>query len=285
MKIGFIGLGIMGKPMAKNLLKHGYELHVHNRSSLAAEELELLGASAHNSPKEVAQAAELVITMVPDSPDVKLVILGPHGVIEGISADKIVVDMSSINPLVSKEIAKQLAVKGAHFLDAPVSGGEIGAIEAKLAIMAGGEQAIFDRVLPVFEKLGTAVTRVGDIGAGNTVKLLNQIIVAINIAGMSEALALGKKAGLDPTIIYNAIRGGLAGSRVMDTKIQNIADEQFKPGFRINLHAKDLTNAIAFGNQVDAKLEFTDRIMELFKQLMEEGYGAEDHSALFRTFL
>ncbi|MEK3723168.1 2-hydroxy-3-oxopropionate reductase [Paenibacillus sp. FSL H8-0034] len=284
MNIGFIGLGIMGKPMATNLLKAGYPLYVYNRSSQAVDELKALGATSKSSPREVAEASDMIITMLPDSPQVEQVIFGDNGVIAGISSGKIVVDMSSINPIAVKQMAAKLDAVGVSMLDAPVSGGQLGAIEGKLAIMVGGPQIMFDQVKPVLEKMGTTVTRVGDIGAGNTVKLINQIMVAINIAGVSEALAFGKKAGIDPAIAYEAIRGGLAGSRVLETKIENISKESFKPGFRVQLHEKDLNNAIAVEKEIGANLSFTHHILDMFKKLDQLGLGTEDHSALYRWY-
>lgn len=284
MKIGFIGLGIMGKPMAKNLLKAGFSLIVSNRSQAAVDELSALGAETASSPRQVAEAADVIITMLPDSPQVEEVVLGANGVAEGVSAGKIVVDMSSINPVSSQKIASGLKAKGAHLLDAPVSGGEIGAIEAKLAIMVGGPASAFEQVKPILEAMGTSITRVGEVGSGNTVKVINQMIVAMNIAALSEGMALGRKAGIDPELVFEAIRGGLAGSRVMELKTANIAKEEFKPGFRIELHAKDLRNAVAAGQEVGANIPFTTQLLDIFEKLDEMGFGKEDHSALYRYF-
>ncbi|TBL72480.1 2-hydroxy-3-oxopropionate reductase [Paenibacillus thalictri] len=284
MKIGFIGLGIMGKPMAKNLLKAGFSLIVSNRSQAAVDELSALGAETASSPRQVAEAADVIITMLPDSPQVEEVVLGANGVAEGISAGKIVVDMSSINPVSSQKIASGLEAKGTHLLDAPVSGGEIGAIEAKLAIMVGGPASAFEQVKPILEAMGTSITRVGEVGSGNTVKVINQMIVAMNIAALSEGMALGRKAGIEPELVFEAIRGGLAGSRVMELKTANIAKEEFKPGFRIELHAKDLRNAVAAGQEVGANIPFTTQLLDIFEKLEEMGFGKEDHSALYRYF-
>lgn len=283
-RIGFIGLGVMGKPMAKNLINGGYELIVYNRSHAAVEELLALGARPADSPREVAEQADVVITMLPDSPQVEEVIAGPNGVIEGIRSGSIVVDMSSINPMVIRQLSELLQQKGSHLLDAPVSGGEIGAIEGILAIMVGGPEQIVEQVRPILEKMGRTITRVGDVGAGNTVKLINQMIVAVNIASVAEALAFGKQAGVDPHVAYEAIKGGLAASRVLDTKIANMAQESFKPGFRIELHRKDLRNAIQLADEIGFELDLTRQMSEHFDQLIENGYGAEDHSALYRTF-
>ncbi len=284
MKIGFIGLGIMGKPMAIHLVNAGYSVSVYNRSQAAVTELVRLGAVPFGSSKEVAEVSDVIITMLPDSPEVEEVVLGPSGVLEGISAGKIVIDMSSISPSTSQMIAARLTERGAYFLDAPVSGGEIGAIEAKLAIMVGGPESVFDRVKPILDKMGTSITRVGEVGAGNTVKLINQMIVAMNIAALSEAMAFGVKAGVAPATVYEAIRGGLAGSRVMETKTNGIASETFKPGFRMELHVKDLRNAVAAGMELEANVKFTREVLTIFEQLAEQGYSKEDHSAFYRFY-
>lgn len=281
MKIGFIGLGIMGKPMAKNLIKAGYHLNVFNRSQPAIDELVREGATAYKNPKEIAEASDVIMTMLPDSLDVEKVILDSNGVIEGIGkGNKIVVDMSSINPLVAKKVSKKLSDSHVPMLDAPVSGGEIGAIEGKLAFMVGGPEDAFNEVKDILLGMGSTITRVGEIGAGNTVKLINQVIVAINLLGISEALSFGKKAGVDPLMAFEAIKGGLAGSRVLETKINNIKECSFEPGFRINLHEKDLNNAIAMANEVNAELRITNQIIEMFQQLD----GEDDHSALYKVY-
>ncbi|MBM7570089.1 2-hydroxy-3-oxopropionate reductase [Aquibacillus albus] len=283
-KVGFIGLGIMGKPMAKNVLKAGYPLYVHNRSREAVDELANMGAEACESPKEIAEASDVIITMLPDSPDVEKVVLGEEGVIEGISEDKIVIDMSSINPLVAVKVSEKLSERGAHLLDAPVSGGDVGAIEGILAIMVGGNEKVFEKCKSLLHTMGKSVTRVGEVGAGNTVKLMNQIVVGVNIAAMSEAFAFGKKAGVDLKVAYEAIKGGLAGSRVLDTKIENINNEQYSPGFRVKLHAKDLRNAISMAESSNADMTYASQIFDQFNQLSEQGFADEDHSALHRLF-
>ncbi|MGG1676660.1 2-hydroxy-3-oxopropionate reductase [Neobacillus sp. NRS-1170] len=282
MKIGFIGLGIMGKPMAKNLLKAGFELIVYNRSRPSMDELVLLGAQTASGPKGVAEAADVIITMLPDSPQVEEVLAGSGGVLEGIRAGTIVIEMSSINPVVIRRLSLQLAEKGCAMLDAPVSGGEIGAIEGKLAIMVGGSADIFERMKPILDKIGATITRVGEIGAGNTVKLINQIMVAVNIASVSEALAFGKEAGIDPRIAYEAIKSGLAASRVLDNKINNMADGTFIPGFRVDLHKKDLNNALLLAEEIGIPLSLTWQMADRFDKLIELGFGREDHSALYR---
>ena len=284
MKIGFIGLGIMGKPMAKNLLKAGYELKVHDLVTAAVEELVLAGAVKAQSSADAARGSDLIITMLPNSPHVKAAVLGENGVLEGLAPGSILVDMSSINPIASREICLEIEKKGCFMLDAPVSGGEPKAIDGTLAIMAGGKQDVFDRVKDVLQVMGKSVTLCGDIGAGNTTKLANQIIVAANIAAVSEALTLGVKAGVRPEAIYSAIRAGLAGSTVMDAKAPMMMDGNFKPGFRINLHIKDLANALDTGHDVGAPLPLTAAVMEMMQWLKTNGYEGEDHSALVRYY-
>ena len=284
MKIGFIGLGIMGKPMAKNLLKAGHELKVHDLVTAAVEELVLAGAVKVESSADAARGSDLIITMLPNSPHVKAAVLGENGVLEGLAPGSILVDMSSINPIASREICLEVEKKGCFMLDAPVSGGEPKAIDGTLAIMAGGRQDVFDRVKDVLQVMGKSVTLCGDIGAGNTTKLANQIIVAANIAAVSEALTLGVKAGVKPEAIYSAIRAGLAGSTVMDAKAPMMMDGNFKPGFRINLHIKDLANALDTGHDVGAPLPLTAAVMEMMQWLKTNGYESEDHSALVRYY-
>jgi len=284
MKIGFIGLGIMGKPMSKNLRKAGYELVVCDITRATVDELVALGATAATTAKEVAQQVDLVITMLPNSPEVKQVVLGSGGIIEGARPGTIVADMSSIAPLVSREVAARLAEKGIAMLDAPVSGGQPKAIDGTLAVMVGGKQEIFDRCLPVFKAMAASVVRVGDIGAGNIAKLANQVVVALNIAAVSEALVLAAKAGADPDLVFKAIRGGLAGSTVMEAKAPLMMDRKFNPGFRINLHIKDLTNALDTAHQVGAPLPLTAAMLEIMQALKVDGLGDSDHGAVVRHF-
>lgn len=284
MKIGFIGLGIMGKPMSKNLIKAGYSLVVNDVNKQAVAELAALGAETAESAAEVAQKSDLVITMLPNSPHVKQVVLGKGGVIEGAKPGQIVVDMSSIAPLASKEVGAALAAKGVEMLDAPVSGGEPKAVEGTLSIMVGGKQEIFDQCLPVLQKMGSSVVLCGNIGAGNTTKLANQIIVALNIAALSEAMVLASKAGVDPEVVYKAIRGGLAGSTVMDAKAPMILAGNFKPGFRIELHIKDLANAIETGHEVGVPLPLTSQVMEIMQALKVDGKAANDHSGIVQYY-
>ena len=282
--IGFIGLGIMGKPMSKNLLKAGYELVVYDINQAAVQELVAAGAKAGQSPKDVAARTEIIITMLPNSPHVKTVVLGDNGVLQGAKPGAILIDMSSIAPLASQEIAAKAAEKQVEMIDAPVSGGEPKAIDGSLSIMVGGKQEIFDRCYSILTKMGKSVVLCGSIGAGNTTKLANQIIVALNIAALSEALVLGTKAGVDPELIYNAIRGGLAGSTVMDAKTPMIMAGNFKPGFKIDLHIKDLANAIETGHEVGVPLPLTTQVMEILQALKVDGKGQNDHSGIVQFY-
>ncbi len=280
MKIGFIGLGIMGKPMSKNLLKAGYSLVVMDRNLEAVAEVVAAGATAAETPKAVAEQSDVIITMLPNSPHVKEVVLGENGVIDGARAGSIVVDMSSIAPLASREIAAALAEKGILMLDAPVSGGEPKAIDGTLSVMVGGDKAQFDRCFDILKAMAGSVVHTGDIGAGNVTKLANQVIVALNIAAMSEALVLATKAGVNPELVYQAIRGGLAGSTVLDAKAPMVLDRNFKPGFRIDLHIKDLANALDTSHGVGAQLPLTAAVMEMMQALKADDLGTADHSAL-----
>ncbi len=285
MKIGFIGLGIMGKPMCKNLLKAGYELVVcGHRAKGPVEELAGLGAKAVATPKDVAGQSDIVITMLPNSPQVKEVVLGENGIIKGAKPGTIVVDMSSIAPLVSRELAAKLAERGVEMLDAPVSGGEPKAIAGTLAIMVGGRQEVFDQCYPVLKTLGASVVRTGDIGAGSVAKLANQVIVALNIAAMSEALVLAAKAGVSPDAVYEAIRGGLAGSAVLDAKAPLIMDRKFKSSFRIDYHMKDLGNALETARELGAPLPLTASVFEMMKALNGAELGDTDHCVLVQYY-
>ncbi|MDT8902916.1 2-hydroxy-3-oxopropionate reductase [Anaeroselena agilis] len=284
MKLGFIGLGIMGKPMSKNLLKAGYSLVVYDLNAAAVDEIVAAGAEAASSPKEVAEKTRIVITMLPNSPHVKTVVLGDGGLLEGAKAGDIIVDMSSIAPIAAQEVAAKAAEKGVEMLDAPVSGGEPKAIDGTLSIMVGGKQEIFDRVKDILAHVGKSVVRCGDIGAGNTTKLANQIIVALNIAAVSEALVLGAKAGVDPEVIFQAIRGGLAGSTVLDAKAPMIIAGNFKPGFKIDLHIKDLNNALETAKEVGVPLFLTTQVMEIMQALKVDGKGQNDHSGIVQFY-
>lgn len=284
MKIGFIGLGIMGKPMARNLLKAGYGLVVSDINPVVVEELVSLGAKSAGSASEVASKTTTIITMLPNSPQVKEVVLGNNGLIEGASEGSVLIDMSSIAPLASREIAKALSAKGIEMLDAPVSGGEPKAIEGTIAVMAGGKKEIFDANYDVMMAMAGSVVYVGEIGAGNIAKLCNQIIVALNISAVSEALVLATKAGVSPDLVYQAIRGGLAGSTVMDAKAPMIMDRKFDPGFRIDLHIKDLSNVIETSHEVGAPLPLSSLVMEIMQAIKIDGSGEEDHSSIVKFY-
>ncbi len=284
MKIGFIGLGIMGKPMSKNLIKAGYEIVVLDRNLSAVQELLDAGATTADMPKDVAAQVDIVITMLPNSPQVKEVALGEDGIIEGAKPGTILVDMSSIAPLVSREIAAKLSEKGIEMLDAPVSGGEPKAIDGTLSLMVGGKKELFDKCYPVMKAMAGSVVLTGDIGAGNVTKLANQVVVALNIAAMSEALVLAAKAGVEPELVYQAIRGGLAGSTVLDAKAPLVMDRKFAPGFRINLHIKDLHNVLETSHEIGVPLPLTAAVMEMMQALKVDGYGDSDHGALVRYY-
>ncbi|MDR7868373.1 MAG: 2-hydroxy-3-oxopropionate reductase [Sporomusaceae bacterium] len=284
MKIGFIGLGIMGKPMSKNLLKAGYQLVVCDVVKAAVDEVVAAGATAAATPKAVAEQADIIVTMLPNSPHVNQVVLGENGVIEGAKPGAVVVDMSSIAPLVARKIAAKLAEKGVEMLDAPVSGGEPKAIDGTLSVMAGGKKEVFDRCYPVMKAMAGSVVLTGDVGAGNVTKLANQIIVALNIAAMSEALVLATKAGVEPELVYQAIRGGLAGSTVLDAKAPLVMDRKFNPGFRINLHIKDLGNVLETSHEVGVPLPLTAAVMEMMQALKVDGMGDLDHGSLVRYY-
>lgn len=284
MKIGFIGLGIMGKPMSKNLIKAGYEIVVTNRSKGSVEELVTAGAIGVNTSKEVAEQADVIITMLPNSPQVKEVILGKDGVIEGVKSGSIVIDMSSIAPLASQEISAELAKKGVELLDAPVSGGEPKAIDGTLSIMVGGKKEIFDKCYDLMKTMAGSVVYTGKVGAGNTTKLANQIIVALNIAAMSEALTLATKAGVEPDLVFQAIRGGLAGSTVLDAKAPLVMDRKFDPGFRINLHIKDLQNALDTAHNLGVPVQLTASVMEIMQAMKADGLDQLDHCALIQYY-
>lgn len=284
MKIGFIGLGIMGKPMAKNLLKAGYELNICDINKDAVADVAASGGRAYDTPRETAAESDIIFTMLPNSPHVKTVIEGKDGVLEGMKPGTILVDMSSIDPNVSIELEKEVAAAGGEMLDAPVSGGEPKAVDATLSFMCGGKQEVFDRVKPILEKMGSSIVLVGPVGSGNMTKLANQIIVAVNIAALSEALVLATKSGVNPENVYKAIRGGLAGSTVMDAKAPMMLDRNFDPGFRIELHIKDLTNAQNASKAVGMELPMTDRVLDMMKKLQEEGLGKCDHAAVLRYY-
>ena len=279
-QIGFIGLGIMGRPMARNLLKAGYPLVVHNRSREPVQELVAAGAEEAFSPQEIAQRSQVIITMLPDSPDVEAVALGPDGLIAGASEGDIYVDMSTIAPRIAVKVAAAMAEKGVRCLDAPVSGGDVGAINATLSIMVGGDAETFHEVRPIFEALGKTIVLCGPNGAGQTVKACNQIQVALNIVGMAEALVLGAKAGVDPAIIVQVLSGGYAQSRVMDARGARVIRGDFQPGFRSRFHFKDLNIIMQTGNDYRVPLPVTSLVHELFAAMQAAGRGDLDHTGV-----
>ena len=283
-KIGFIGLGIMGKPMARNLIKAGNQLVVYDINEVAVSEIVNEGAEQGLSSSDVASKTDLIITMLPNSPEVREVALGTGGVIEGARPGTIMIDMSSIAPLAAIEVHDRLKEKGIAMLDAPVSGGEPKAIEGTLAIMVGGEQEVFDSVKDILLIMGSSAVLVGGIGSGNTTKLANQIIVALNIAAMSEAMVLATRANVDPEKVFKAIRGGLAGSTVLDAKMPLVLEGNFKPGFRIELHIKDLMNAMETAHDLDTPLLLTNQALEIMKALKVDGKQGDDHGGLIQFY-
>jgi 2-hydroxy-3-oxopropionate reductase len=282
-KVGFIGLGIMGKPMAKNLMQAGYELAVHNRSPEKAQELAREGATAAESPREVAGQSDIIITMLPDSPDVREILIGEGGVLEGIEEGALVVDMSTISPVVTEELAAAIGEKGASMLDAPVSGGDVGAIEGTLSIMVGGSEANFERAKPLFEVMGKTVTHVGPTGAGQVTKACNQIVGALTIEAVSEALVLGSKGGVAPEKILDVLSGGLAYNKIMEVKREKLLSHAFDPGFRAELHHKDLGIALAAGRKYGVALPVTAIVDQMLLSMKRKGWGGEDHSALLKV--
>lgn len=281
-RIGFIGLGIMGTPMARNLRRAGYELVVHNRSRPPVNALLAEGATDGRSPRAVAERCETVITMLPDSPDVREVVLGAGGVLEGLRPGSVLIDMSTISPIVTKEIASAVEARGATMIDAPVSGGEKGAIEATLSIMVGGPEAAVAKVRPIFEALGKNIVRIGEVGAGQVAKACNQIVVAVTIQAVGEALTLARKAGVDPARVREALLGGFAQSRILDAHGQRILDRNFAPGFRVRLHQKDLGIALDTGRATGTPLLATALVHEVFGALRAQGMEDLDHSAIAR---
>lgn len=283
MKIGLIGLGIMGKPMAKNLLKAGYDLTVSDLNQASVDEIVAAGAKAATNA-EIGETCDVVLTMVPNSPQVKAVMLGEDGVAAHMKPGSVFIDMSSINPVASKEIAAELAKRGIEMLDAPVSGGEPKAIDGTLSFMVGGKQEIFDQYKELLGAMGASVVRCGDVGAGNTTKLANQIIVACNIQALSEALTLAKMAGVDPELVFQAIRGGLAGSTVMNAKAPMMIEGNDKPGFKIDLHIKDLNNVLDCAHSVGAPVPMTAEVQEILQWLHNHEGGQKDHSAIAQYY-
>ena len=284
MKIGFIGLGIMGKPMSKNLVKVGHELVVCDFNKDAVAELVEMGAKQAANGAEVAKECDVIITMLPNSPHVRSVALGENGIVDGAHEGSVLIDMSSIDPTESKKIGEELAKKGIKMLDAPVSGGEPKAIDGTLSVMVGGKKDLFDKYYDMLMVMAGSVVYVGELGSGNVAKLANQIVVAVNIAAVGEALAFAKKAGTDPELVYQAIRGGLAGSTVMDAKAPMMLSRNFKPGFRIELHIKDLNNALNAAHAISAPVPLTGQLMEMMQALKADGYEKEDHSSLVKFY-
>jgi 2-hydroxy-3-oxopropionate reductase len=284
MKVGFVGLGIMGKPMAKNLVKGGFDLVVSDLVKPAVDELVAMGATAAASAKELAEQCDIIVTMLPNSPHVKAVVMGPNGVLEGAKKGTLLVDMSSIAPVASQEIAKACNEKGVEMIDAPVSGGDVGATNGTLAIMVGGSKANVDRALPVLEKMGSKITHCGEVGAGNITKLANQVIVGVNLIGVCEALALAKKAGANAETVFDAIKEGAAGSFIMNLKGRQILDGNINPGFRLELHMKDLQNALDTGHTIGAPMPITSVIMELMHVVKAEYGGAIDNCGVVKYY-
>lgn len=285
MKVGFIGLGIMGKPMAKNLLKAGHQVCVNDFHKEAVEELVAAGATAGENNAEVAKGVDVVITMVPNSPNVRAALLGENGVAEGADKDTVVIDMSSIDPVESKKIAAELKERtGMEMLDCPVSGGEPKAIDGTLSIMCGGKKEVFDRFTDLLKAMGSSVVYVGEIGSGNVAKLANQMVVAANIGICAEAMTFAKKMGTDPELVYQAIRGGLAGSTVMDAKVPMMLAGNYKPGFRIDLHIKDLNNALNASHAINMPVPMTAHMMEVMQELKNHDEGSCDHDDIIRYY-
>jgi len=280
MKIGFIGLGVMGRPMAGHLIAAGHDVFMH-RVKEASQHLVEAGGKALDSAKAVAEAADIVILMVPDTPDVEKVLFGEVGVAEGLSSGKLVIDMSSISPVATREFAKRIAEKGASYLDAPVSGGEVGAMAASLTIMVGGSEADFARARPLFELMGKNINRIGEVGDGQVAKVANQIIVGLTIEAVAEGLALAQAAGADPAKVRSALMGGFASSRILEVHGERMIKGSFDPGFRIRLHLKDIGLATEAAKTLDLSLPHASNLQQIMQQALAEGLGDRDHSALF----
>jgi 2-hydroxy-3-oxopropionate reductase len=278
--LGFVGLGIMGRPMMKNLLKAGHTVVAYTRNAGVLDACVAAGAQRGASNKDVGARADVIVTMLPDGPEVEEVVLGANGILEGARPGATIIDMSSINPLVSQKIGRACAAKGVEFLDAPVSGGEPKAIDGTLAIMVGGSQEAFRKAEPILKCMGSSVTLTGPVGAGNTTKLANQIMVACNLAAMGEALTLATQCGLDPEVVINAVKGGLAGSAVLNAKGPMLIARNFKPGFRVRLHQKDLRNALQTAEATEVALPLTALVQQMLSSLVAGGKGDLDHSAI-----
>ena len=281
-KVGFIGLGIMGKPMARNLMKAGYSLVVYNRSRTAVDELTKEGAQAASSAQEVASRSEILITMLPDSPDVELVYSGEKGVFAGAKQDILLIDMSSISPIISRKLAQEAGKRGIDMIDAPVSGGEAGAIAATLSIMIGGKASAVERAMPIFQALGKNIVHVGDAGAGQVTKAANQMVVGTTITIVAEALVLAAKAGVDPAKVREALLGGFAQSKILEAHGQKMLDRNFKPGFRIRLHEKDMKIALAAGAEYGVPLMVSSTVAQMMTATRSMGNGDLDHSGLVK---
>lgn len=281
-KLGFIGLGIMGAPMAGHLIAAGHEVYLHSRSGVP-ETLTQAGGQACKTAKEVAQHAEVVFLMVPDTPHVQAALFGDNGVAEGLSPGKVVVDMSSISPIETKAFASKINSLGAAYLDAPVSGGEVGAKAASLTIMVGGDESVFEQIKPLFQLMGKNITLVGGTGAGQITKVANQIVVALTIEAVGEALLLASKAGADPARVRQALMGGFASSRILEVHGERMVNRTFNPGFRIELHQKDLNLALATGRALGLSLPNTATAQELFNSCVAHGGAAWDHSGMVRA--
>ncbi len=282
--IGFIGLGIMGAPMVRNLLKAGYPVIVHNRSRTIVDELVKDGAGAANTPREVAEQSKTIITMLPDSSDVEKVAFGVNGLLDGLQEGTLFIDMSTIAPATARELDKRFSEKGVSCLDAPVSGGEVGAKTGTLSIMVGGSEKAFEKAQPLFEVMGKNIVHIGSAGAGQVTKACNQVVVGLTIQAISEALALAKKSGVDVAKVRSALLGGFAQSRILDLHGQRILDGNFKPGFRINLHRKDVGIALETSDQQKLELPATKLLAEQMTYLIEEGKDGLDHSGLYLLY-
>ncbi len=282
MKIGFIGLGVMGKPMAKNLVKAGYSLVVYDVKPEPVEELVSLGAETGLNPAEVASKSDIIITMLPNSPHVVSVISGDNGILDTPGEGRIIIDMSSISPVVSRQMYELAVAKGYEMLDAPVSGGEPKAIDGTMSIMVGGKQEVFDKVKDILLSMGGSAIRIGENGSGNICKLANQIMVALHLAAVGEAMVFAQKAGVDPEMVYKAIRGGLAGSTVLDAKMPMILDRNFKPGGPVWMHTKDLLNVRDTALEIDAPIPLTTQILEVMKALKADGKSGDDHCGIIQ---
>lgn len=284
MKIGFIGLGIMGKPMSRNLLKAGFKLIVYDIDETAVKIIEKAGAKPASSPKEVAQNSDVIITMLPKASIGKSVLEDENGILAGIKENSVVIDMSSVSPVASKEFAQLVEAKKCKFLDAPVSGGEIGAVNATMAIMIGGDEAVVERVRPILEALGKSITLVGPNGSGSVAKLANQIMVNLNIAAVAEALVLATKAGADPKKVFEAVRGGFAGSAVLEEKAPMMYSRNFKAGGPIYINLKDITNVVATADELDVPLILTPQLKEIMISLKATGHNNDDHSSIVQFY-